>query len=294
MNFKNLYAYFNERFPIVNMALFAILFLTVYSVALHFETKNEASFSWVDGLGMVATIFFFFRLRFFDEIKDFKIDLINHPHRILQSGKVSLTHLRVVTTLGTAIELLWSALMGIPTLLAWLGAFAFSLLMRYEFFLSRVLNKNLLLYAISHMMVMPLVIFWIWTAYTTIAGTAYILLGLLSLFGGFSFELARKIHAPLAERETVDSYSKSLGYVPSILLVLLVVGGGIVVLFILLISMNSELWPFFLIAGLFLLTAALYLYLLFRPEEKKLRIAEVLVSLFMLFSYLSVIVEANF
>ena len=294
MKFRNLYKYLKQRFPIINMVLFAILFLTVYSVARFFSSPKIENLHLLDFLGIFACIFFFFRLRVFDEIKDYDIDVINHPGRILQSGQITLKELKAIAVAGTFIEIAWSFSMGLPTLLAWLAAFSFSVLMRYEFFISSFLKKILLVYAISHMLIMPLIILWIWIAYSPAINSGYYLLALLSLLGGFSFELARKIHSADAEKATVDSYSKSMGLIASIAAVLGVLGVGIAVLSYLLLVIHASLYSFLIIGLLYFATIILYLLIINKPQEKQLRVAEILVSLFMLVSYLSVIIEINF
>jgi len=55
-------AYLQERFPPVNMMLFAILFGAVNSVAIAGETPD-----WSELWGIAAVISFFFRLRVMDE-----------------------------------------------------------------------------------------------------------------------------------------------------------------------------------------------------------------------------------
>ncbi len=297
MNLKNLPAYFAERFPPVNMALFAILFITVYSVASYFAGISEiSSFGWKEAGGILVTISFFFRLRVFDEIKDYDLDAVNHPHRVLQSGGISLKQLISLSVLGSLLEVGWSLWVGFPTLLCWLVAAGYSLLMRYEFFMSTYLKKRLLLYAFTHMLVMPLIILWVWSAYAPAydLSKSYFIVGGLSLLAGFSFELARKIHARPAERELVDSYSKSMGFSTSIIAVLLVLLGGVVTQTYLLNLLQAAPWTYLLIGGLYVATLGLYIYSIFRPNEKLLRAAEKLVSLFMLASYLSVIIELRF
>jgi 4-hydroxybenzoate polyprenyltransferase len=295
MNAKNLAAYLGQRFPVVNMALFAILFGTVYSVATFFSPAS-APFGWRELLGMGATISFFFRLRVFDEIKDYALDAVNHPHRVLQSGRVTLRQLVTLSLVASTLEVAWSLLMGWPTVVCWLAALGYSLLMRYEFFVGSYLKKSLVLYAFTHMLIMPLVILWIWSGCVPGFGLSVHLgvLAALSLLGGFSFEIARKIHAPDAERELVDSYSKSLGYAGAILTVLTILLAGVAVQGYLLFSLRAGLLPFLVIGLLYLLTLLIYLRSLSRPREKTLKLAELLVSLFMLVSYLSIILEANF
>lgn len=298
MKARHFWAYLQERFPVVNMALFAILFLTVQSVAAiaaPFDPHPPPP-GWREGLGAAAVISFFFRLRVFDEIKDYALDAHNHPHRVLQSGRVTLRGLVRVSLAGGVLEALWSAHMGMPALATWLAAVAYSLLMRYEFFAGDYLKKRLLLYAFTHMLIMPLVIWWIWSAYAywlVVAGHLAVL-ALLSLLGGFSFEVARKIHAPGEERERVDSYSKSLGYAPAILTVLALLLAGVSVQGYLLYLLYAGWLPYLVIGGLYVLTLALYGLSLTRPREKTLKLAELLVSLFMLVSYVSIIIEANF
>ena len=294
MNPKALPAYFAERFPPINMALFAILFVTVHAVASYFSATEAPGLGWMEAFGILATISFFFRLRVFDEIKDYQLDLINHPNRVLQSGRISLRELMVISITGTALEIAWSYLMGLPALICWALAVGYSLLMRYEFFVGHYLKKRLLLYAITHMLVMPLLILWIWSAYVPFFEDGFPQLALLSLLAGFSFELARKIHEPAAERPLVDSYSKSMGYSTSIMAVLLVLLSGVVVQIYLLFAIDAAPWTYLLIFLLYLGTMALYLYTLQKPKEKLLRMGEKLVSLFMLVSYLSIIIEINF
>lgn len=299
MNLINLSAYLRERFPLINMALFAILFMTVYAVADFYTAEATAAaggFKWQHSWGILATISFFFRLRVFDEIKDFQLDSLNHPQRVLQSGRINLRQLISLSIAGTLFEIAWSIYMGIPTLLCWILAAGYSLLMRYEFFVGEYLKKRLLLYAITHMLVMPLIILWVWSAFVPGFGLGleYFMLAALSLLGGFSFELARKIHATEAERPMVDSYSKSMGFSPAVLAVLLVLLAGVLTLSYLLNLLQAASWAYIVIGFLYLATLALYIVSMRRPEEKKLRTAEKLVSLFMLLSYLSIIIEVYF
>ena len=291
MVLKNFVAYLRERFPPVNMMLFAILFLTVYSISrLSPEGHSLDIGRWV---GVLAVISFFFRLRVFDEIKDYELDALNHPQRVLQSGRVTLRQLKAVALVGTAVELVWSVGMGSGVLVAWLTAVGYSLLMRYEFFVGDWLRKRLLIYAISHMLVMPLIIAWVWLAFRDTFSSSFFLLAALSLLAGFSFEIARKIHTPAAERATVDSYSKAVGYRFAIGLVLVLLLAGTAVQWQLLRDVSARSWAFVVLSASYLPTLVMYLQNLISPHENTLRKAELGVSLFMLISYISIIVEAN-
>jgi 4-hydroxybenzoate polyprenyltransferase len=112
---------------------------------------------------------------------------------------------------------------------AWLVALGYSLLMAKEFFVGAWLRPRLVLYAVSHMLVMPLILLWV--AQMAVgdaplpAGVELLLA--LSFLSGFSFEIGRKTRGAAEEREGVDSYTKSLGprLAPTTVL-LLVVGQG--------------------------------------------------------------------
>jgi len=291
---SGVWAYLKERFPVVNTLLFAILFLTVYAVACYAQQRMLFSdgFLFIDG-GILATISFFFRLRVFDEIKDFSIDCINHPQRVLQSGRITLTQLQWIAALLFIAEALWTITAGTMCLLCWIVATAYSILMRYEFFASAYLKKRLLLYAFTHMLIMPMIIAWLWWGIMVVDGwNDYVwLLCLLSIAGGFSFEIARKIHAPEAEKVTIDSYSKSLGLIASIILVNILLALGVATQFVLLHRIHAKFWAYGLIAILFLSTLIFYIRIIAAPSEKMFRKVEVLVSLFMLVSYTSVIIQ---
>ncbi|QNK62733.1 UbiA family prenyltransferase [Pedobacter sp. PAMC26386] len=291
MNIKSIGAYFKERFPPVNMLLFAILFFTAYSVASYFSVQhiNPGYKNWV---GVIAVISFFFRLRVFDEVKDLQLDNINHPGRVLQSGRISLKQLFLLSAVVSIAEPIWSYWCGPTTLICWVVALSYSILMRYEFFISSFLKPRLFLYACTHMLIMPLIMLWVWSAYNhDLFHPSLYLLGALSLFGGFCFEIARKIHSPDAERPMVDSYSKSIGYYTSIACVLLFLLAGIAVQCYLLYSIQSRLWAYLIIGLLYLFTCIIYAIVAKQPQEKKIRVAELFVSLFMLISYVSVIIE---
>lgn len=298
MKLRNLAAYLQERFAPVNMGLFVVLFFTVRGVASVACAEGRCT-PYTDGpalmaLGALATISFFFRLRVFDEEKDFAQDVVNHPQRVLQTGRVTLPQLRAVAWAGAVLELVWSAWQGGTTLVLWGLALGYSLLMRIEFGVGRWLRRQLVLYALLHMLIMPLVVWWLFSAYTQGMPIDVVYLPLLwplSLLGGFSFELARKLHAPVAERAGVDSYSRALGYGPALALTVAVLLAGGAVQALLLRTLHARPAAYAVLAGLLVVGLVLYAVAARRPQEMRLRQAEKLVSLVMLTSYLAVLAE---
>jgi 4-hydroxybenzoate polyprenyltransferase len=208
------YAYLLERFPPLNGLMFFILFATAYILSPYFAAPNQpVSFGLSFFAGFLAVYCFFFRLRVFDEHKDYEKDCIYHPQRVLQSGLISLNNLKVVAFIGLMLEAGISLWFSPTVFLWWLVAFVYSLLMAKEFFVSRWLEPRLVLYALSHMLIMPVMVLWMCSMALTegaIPSQLYILC-LLCFFSGMAFEICRKIKAPEDEVDGVPTYSQILG-----------------------------------------------------------------------------------
>jgi hypothetical protein len=290
MKLKYLLNYLNERFPFINMMLFCILYAMVLVVYQMLIAPIQHSI-YFHVLGLISVISFFFRLRVFDEMKDYQIDLVNHPNRILQSGKINLRTLQILAFTGFLVEITWAYVAGTSAQITWLLALLYSILMRYEFFIPKLLNKNLLVYAISHMVIMPLIIIWIWGSFNTVfvfhQGILYLLL--LSLLSGFAFEVARKTHAPEAERSTVDSYSKQIGLRKTQYLIICLAIGMCISLMLLFALLKVTMFLYLFSALICVWVIVAYLITLKKPSEQAFRNNEKKVSLMMLISYLSLI-----
>ena len=71
-----------------------------------------------------------------------------------------------------------------------------------------------MLYAVSHMVVMPMAVFWIMHMGAPIGWQkmiAAVPILLVGFFAAAALEVVRKTRAPEEERETVDSYTRTLG-----------------------------------------------------------------------------------
>jgi len=290
MKLKYLLNYLNERFPFINMMLFFILYAMVFVVHQMLIAGNTHSITF-HSIGVLSVISFFFRLRVFDEMKDYAIDVINHPQRVLQSGKINLKTLQILATVGLIIELIWVYKAGVASQITWFIALFYSIIMRYEFFIPKLLTKNLLVYAISHMIIMPLIILWIWSSFDFqfAYNNALVYLVLLSLLSGFAFEIARKTHSADAERPTVDSYSKQLGLHNAQYLIMALALGMNLSLVMLFTVLNVPLALYFVIQLVCLWVIYEYFKTLKNPSEKAFRSNEKKVSIMMLLSYLSLI-----
>lgn len=255
---QRLAAWFSERFPLANGILFVILYLTCALLARH--SYGAIAVSLVDLIGALVCWSYFLLLRIFDEHKDYQLDLHNHPQRILQSGLITLLHLRVLAVIAIASQISWSLYVddwqvGAATL-AWIIAFVWTALMGKEFFCGAWLEKRLTLYAFSHMLVMPLIVWWLLNlgASGVSLNANVLLLMLVAFVSGFCFEITRKTRGSEEERPTVDSYSRIYGHqgAANIILALILLLSG---LQIALLYQLSEAMPWIAIVVIALMTA---------------------------------------
>lgn len=210
-------AYLRERFPPLANVL---LILTYYSssqflaIALTQPGRVMHYDAW-SLLGMAMLVCFFFHIRVFDEHKDYEEDCRYFPHRVLQRGLVTLRHLKIAGAIAIATQLIIVVARGPQAFVAWAIAFTFTLLMLREFFARDFLRRYFLLYATSHMLIMPLLsllVFsfatrkWPWEAPFWFWVYAFV-----GFFVTFNWEVSRKIRAPEEEIDGVDSYTKIFG-----------------------------------------------------------------------------------
>lgn len=211
------FAYLRERFPLIGHGILIFSYyssnqflakaLTRPGETMHYDLASLA--------GIVMLLCFFFHLRVFDEHKDFAEDSMHYPDRVLQRGLVTLRHLRVGGAITIAIELALCAWRGSAALMAWTIALIFSLLMLKEFFVGGWLRKHFLIYATSHMFIMPLLSLLVFSFATQIAPWNappwFWMYSLVGFFVTFNLEISRKIRAPEQEREGVETYTKIFG-----------------------------------------------------------------------------------
>jgi hypothetical protein len=290
---KRFNAYLQERFPLLNGLLFFIFYLTAFTYTAFLANPaapvelNTSTF-----IGFLGVYSFFFRLRVFDEHKDYLKDLLNYPNRVLQTGLVTLAQLRNIAVGGIFLEALISLRLSWAVLGFWVIAFGYSLLMAKEFFVGQWLEKRLFFYAFSHLLIMPLLVVWV-GAMAAPAGklpSGIVWLGILSLLSGLAFEVSRKIRAPWDEVATIPTYSQLWGTRRAPLIALAVLGFASLLMGLLLRTLEAS-WPFYGgIVVLFLACAALFRPFLIRPETRNAKKLELASSLFMLAAYLCIII----
>lgn len=223
---KRLNAYLAERFSLPNhICMVIIYFLANQFLAQVLGNPDQPlRIGWFTLLGTVFLFCIFFHLRVFDEHKDYTDDCQNYPERILSRNLITLTHLKILGGIAIIVELFCSAISGWPAIVAVAVTIFFSWIMLHEFFVSTWLRAHFIVYAIAHMLIMPLMtatIFsftmqrpfweapWLFWAYAA-----------ADFFAFANWEISRKIRMPEDEIEGVSSYSKEFGMFKAVNVVL--------------------------------------------------------------------------
>lgn len=240
---SRIFAWMDERFPFKNALLFFILYLTSAVVARS-VMDDAIRISLIDVLACVVTWSLFLVIRIFDEHKDYALDVINHPQRVLQSGLITLNHLKTLGLIAVVSQLVFSLyvdgfVVGGATI-SWLIMFGYLCLMGAEFFCGQWLEKRLTLYAFSHMLIMPLIVYWLanLAVLDVVLNESLIIMMTLAFISGFCFEITRKTKGIEEERDTVDSYSKIFGTKGAAYLVMLLISMMLVCQMALLFSLG--------------------------------------------------------
>lgn len=223
-----LLAYFHERFPLLSHGLLIVSYYSSnqFLAQILSNPDNPVKYTGFTLMGAITIFCMFLHLRVFDEHKDRREDFKHYPNRILSRGLITLNHLKIIGAIAIALEIGLSLMRGFEAFVAVLMAIAFSLLMFKEFFVSQWLKKHFLIYAISHMLIMPLfalVIFSFTTSrYPWEAPAWYWLYAFVGFFVTFNWEVSRKIRAPKDEIEGVDSYTQVFGTYGAAYMVILI------------------------------------------------------------------------
>jgi 4-hydroxybenzoate polyprenyltransferase len=298
---KRIIAWMDERFPFTNALLFFILYLTSAAVARS-ALDQEVKVSLLDLVNCLITWGLFLVIRVFDEHKDYELDVLNHPKRILQSGLITLKHLKILASIAIIAQVAFSLHLDNYTLgsatLSWIIMFTYLCLMGVEFFCGAWLEKRLTLYAFSHMMIMPLIVFWLANIATPSTDISHVLtpslyvMMLLAFVSGFCFEIARKTRGPEEERETVDSYSKIFGTQGSAYVVMALVTGMLLSQALLLFFLGIEtIWAYGIaLCVTYVLAIKQVVSFVAAPSLKGREKNEALIAVNMLVGYLVIIV----
>lgn len=253
------------------------------------------------GLMFMPVLFFFFRLRLFDEIKDYETDLKINPHRPLARGLLSVPEVQQSIFSLTLLE--FAMVFAVTKSWFAVGVYAipvaYSFLMYKEFFIGDILRPHLTTYAVLHTFVSGILAITL-AAIANIrlfhsngldifTNPGFILVALMNWFYFNYFEFARKTFAPSEERPNVASYSNIFGPKGAILLSL-----SQVVLAAIAWTMARQFWgfglPIYTLISLFVMMLVCVPYF-HKPTEKSAALFRNASGALLLLQYLVLILE---
>lgn len=213
--------YQQERFPVLAHGPLVVIFclsVLLFS-ALQQADPGMPPLLQVAGAA-ISTLILFFQLRVADEFKDFETDSRYRPHRAVPRGLVTLRELATLAYIGAAIQFAIAIYIDIGLVPILACVWIYMGLMTKEFFVPIWLREHPVVYLLSHMLIMPLIAFyisafdWLCVCNAMPAGLGWLLA--LSFFCGLVLEIGRKIKAPAKERTGVETYSGLWGVSKSV------------------------------------------------------------------------------
>jgi 4-hydroxybenzoate polyprenyltransferase len=150
----NYYEFFKERIPFIPYVTLTAG-LTMSGAAL---TGERLDLDYARGMVFIALLLFFIVLRFMDEVKDVRKDLIAHPERPIPRGLIRESNVKVLIWI-TVLSMLLMALCHSINHQAQAGLSlslltVYSVLMYNEFFIPQWLGARPWIYALSHQFVL--------------------------------------------------------------------------------------------------------------------------------------------
>lgn len=205
-----------ERFePVSHLLMIAMFVLT--HVLITKRTFNAIFPLEVGIVLFIAVVAFYFKLRLYDEIKDYELDCEINPHRPLPRGLLTRRDMYNGMGLCIMVEAFLFASKGLNPFVSMTIAIFYSLIMYKEFFIREKIRPHLTTYALVHTVVTILLSLAIFSFITNLSFSTVLKdktmqsFALCNWFLFNLFEFGRKSFAPEEERSGVDTYSSLFG-----------------------------------------------------------------------------------
>lgn len=207
--------YQTERFPLLSHGIVIAAF-SASAIAFSAWTRHAPLPAWwIFAAGFLSSLIFFAQMRIADEWKDADDDARFRPYRPVPRGLVTLRELAWVAIAGGIVQLtiaLWISPSLIPMLVC---VWAYFALMSREFFVGRWLRAHPAAYIASHMVIVPMIDFYVssfdWLVAHAAAPHALAWFLAVTYSNGIAVEVGRKIRAPGDEEMGVETYSSLWG-----------------------------------------------------------------------------------
>ena len=327
---KNFKIYLNERFPLGKNSFFVLIFTLsgyIYTGLLYnskiikpilLKEINRASLLWDKEIDKVPIIWykllplfiiifmFFFQLRITDEFKDYEEDLKYRSYRPVQRGVISLKTLRKIGIATVIVQIILAHIINPKLIYFMLLVWIYMFLMTKEFFIKNWLTEKILIYALSHVVIM------IFITLVIVKGTGYILqdhfsetlylllekyqknifIGLIPLFAlnylnGIVLEIGRKTRRADEEEHGVQTYSKLWGRKKAVIILSLLFIIEYLLVILGLTHTYKEYFFFGELTLLVILIVSIYFMVKFLKKDLSGKIVETVSGLWIIFSSMS-------
>jgi hypothetical protein len=213
------WVFLKERFDPLSHVVMILLF-----VGAHYQiVSSRLNFLEMILVFVVVTLFFI-KLRLYDELKDYELDVVINPTRPLPRGLLTQTEVKRTIEKIILFEIAIFAGLGAQALVSGFIVIGYSLLMYKEFFIPKLIRPHLTTYATTHTVVTFFLSLAIFSSFTKefiwqfSSDKFYFALMSWLLFN--IFELGRKTYQKSEEREGVPTYSNVWGRYGAVILVL--------------------------------------------------------------------------
>lgn len=284
-----------ERFPpSLNIPLIVTIFFANASVAARVADVPLEYASRSVLVGCVTIVLVFLHLRIFDEIKDYRTDVVVNPARPLPRGLLSVREAKAFAVVVMLIEVVLISFVSRYALHMLGITIGYSLLMYKEFYAREFLSKRLILYTLTHAPVSGIISMTIFTIITgrTLFELAplYWLIVCANVLLSLLFEFGRKTFAPDEETDVRESYSKNIGVRGAMLLVLGIAAGACAIATLVGFSLQAGVRIPIFFASLWgaLLGLGIVLFVLRSPLAGKIFRAGVFGFLFLYYAFMFV------
>ena len=315
-NIKNFKIYLNERFPLGKNSIFVLIFTLsgyIYTGLLYnskiinqiFSKEIKVPMPWHKIVALFIIIFMFFlQLRITDEFKDYEEDLKYRAYRPVQRGVITLKALGKIGIATVIIQIILAYIIDFKIIYFMIIVWFYMFLMAKEFFIKEWLTKRILIYALSHVVIM------IFITLVIVNATQYIILGeaenifkfgalqwyrhnidiaLIPLFtlnylNGIVLEIGRKTRRADEEEHGVQTYSKLWGKKKAAVILSLLFA---VEYFLVILGLSYTYEKYFLFSGLVLLIIliiSIYFMIKFLKKDLSGKIVESISGLWIVFS----------
>ena len=309
---KNFKIYLNERFPLGKNSFFVLIFTLSGYIYTSLLYNSKIMYLFTNGVKIgifqykiialfIIIFMFFLQLRITDEFKDYEEDLKYRAYRPVQRGIISLKTLGKIGIATVIIQIMLAHVINPEIIYFMIFVWIYMFLMAKEFFIKKWLTKRILIYALSHVVIMvfitlviveatqyivPKNIFdvFILQRYRHNIDFALIPLFALNYLNGIVLEIGRKTRRADEEEHGVQTYSKLWGRKKAVVVLSLLF---VIEYFLVILGLAHTYEKYFFFGRLTLLViliVSIYFMIKFLKKDLSGKIVETVSGLWIIFS----------